>query len=262
MIKTFLRSLVPEAWQVPVKYRINAWRGQLEPELEILEYVVQRGDRAIDIGGNRGIYTLALWREGATVEVFEPNPVCANVVSAWAAGKPAVTVHRVGLSDRAGTASLHIPVDEAGHEHDASASLGDHHIGRTREEVVTIEALDSFGFEDVAFVKIDVEGHEYNALRGAAQTLQSQLPAILVEIEQRHNARPITEVFDLVLGWGYEGYFLRGGKLVPIDRFDVERDQAMEHFDDDSSAYINNFLFLGKTKIALGRYAKLLKARS
>ena len=40
MMKAFMRSLVPEAWQVPVKYRINAWRGQLEPELEILEYVV------------------------------------------------------------------------------------------------------------------------------------------------------------------------------------------------------------------------------
>ena len=95
MMKNFLRSLVPSSLQVPVKYMINKWRSQLEAELKLLPFLVKRGETVIDIGGNRGQYTYALWQLGSKVQVFEPNPVCSRVLMAWASSKNSVSVHQV-----------------------------------------------------------------------------------------------------------------------------------------------------------------------
>ena len=168
-MKYLLRSLVPASLQVPVKYIINKWRNQLEAELQLLPFLVQRGDTVLDIGGNRGQYTYELWKLGSKVQVFEPNPKCSKILTAWASNKKSVTVHPIGLSDYSGEAVLHIPVDEFGNEHDASASLGDKSVKTTRDQIISLSSLDSFTFEKVAFVKIDVEGHEYNVLKGGAK---------------------------------------------------------------------------------------------
>ena len=52
---------------------------------------------------------------------------------------------------------------------------------------VELRTLDSYGFEDVAFIKIDVEGHEEAVLAGAGDTLVRAKPVLLIEIEERHN---------------------------------------------------------------------------
>ena len=42
--------------------------------------------------------------------------------------------------------------------------------------------MDSFGFEDVTLVKIDVEHHEDAVLAGSTQTILANRPIILIEI--------------------------------------------------------------------------------
>ena len=176
--------------------------------MKFLTLLVRQDDVAIDIGGNRGVYAYQLWRLGASVEVFEPNPICFSVLESWAVGKPGVHLHSVALSSRAGSANLHIPIDGAGVEHDASASIEQTGFAQTRDQLVSLQTLDSYRFENVALIKIDVEGHEYAVLDGASATLTSSRPALLVEIEQRHSGRPISEVFDKVQSYGYQGFFL------------------------------------------------------
>lgn len=260
MLKQFLRDLTPAKLQVPVKYVINDWRGQLEKELQLLRWLVKPGGRAIDVGGNRGVYAYALWRLAAMVEVFEPNPICAEVLAAWAAGKASVALHTVALSDTAGAAELHIPIDVAGVEHDASASLEHADFASVRNETVVLRTLDSFAFENVAFVKIDVEGHEFNVLRGAENLLRAQRPSVLVEIEQRHCQWPIDEVFGLLTGWGFRGFFLDAGRLRPLAAFDLARDQRPEDFAYPHGRYINNFLFLHQDRLQHGDYVGLMRA--
>lgn len=260
MLKQWLRDLVPAKLQVPVKYVINDWRGQLEKELQLLRWLVSPDGRAIDVGGNRGVYAYALWRLGARVEVFEPNSECAKVLAAWAAGKPSVALHTVALSDTAGTGELYIPVDVSGVEHDASASLEHSNFASLRNESVALHTLDSFAFENVAFVKIDVEGHELNVLRGAENLLRTQRPSVLVEIEQRHCRWPIDKVFGLLTGWGFQGFFLDAGRLQPLTSFDLERDQQLEDLANQRGRYINNFLFLHQDRLQQGDYAELKRA--
>jgi FkbM family methyltransferase len=258
--KSVMRDALPQSLQVPLKYHLNRWFGELEPEMALLPHLVSPGDRAVDIGGNRGAYAFRLSQLGARVEVFEPNPACNKVLRAWAAGHPAVTVPPFGLSDHTGTIVLRIPIDASGVEHDASASVEPHAFVHAREQVIELRRLDSFGFEGVTFIKIDVEGHEYNVLCGATSLLAKARPAVLVEIEQRHLQRPIGDVFSLLVNAGYRGWFLDGAILKSIDAFDVHRDQAASAFGVQGQRYINNFLFLAQDRVAETRYGRLLEA--
>lgn len=49
-------------------------------------------------------------------------------------------------------------------------------------ENVQVRALDNFGAERVAFVKIDVQGAEIDVLQGSAQLIRAQQPAMLLEV--------------------------------------------------------------------------------
>lgn len=256
-IKSVARNALPQRWQVPIKYWYSKARGDLEPEMELLEFLISQGDHVVDIGGNRGIYAYRFRRLGARLDVFEPNPDCAGVLRGWAAGDPQVTVHQVALSARAGTAQLHVPVDDHGIEHDASASIEASHAGNTRDLDVELKSLDSFGFTQPALVKIDVEGHESSVIAGASETLQRAHPVLIVEIEQRHNERPIADIFAEIEALGYAGYFLIEGKLRSLATFDPAKHQPLEAFGAAPSDYHNNFIFLGLEQLRGGRHRAL-----
>lgn len=258
-LKKLLRSIVPMKYQTVLKYYYNKVNSTLEQELEILEHLVRKDDLVIDIGGNRGVYAYKLWKLGTRVEVFEPNPICYRLLEAWACGKPSVNIHTVALSNHAGTANLHIPIDESGVEHDASASIENSDFEHSRDQPVSLQTLDRYEFKNVSFIKIDVEGHEYDVIEGAASLLASFKPALLVEIEQRHNGRLIDEVFGKILGFGYQGFFMRKDKLTLLKNFDHSLHQSMESFGGSKKDYINNFLFLHEGRLADGEYAALVK---
>ena len=153
-LKTVIRDLLPERYQVPLKYLYGWLRGGLEEEMRFLPVLVGQGDRVIDIGGNRGVYAYRLWRLGAKVEVFEPNPTCFAVQQSWATGKPSVHLYSVALSSYSGSANLHIPVDEAGVEHDASASIEQSGFVQARDQLVSLATLDSYRFENVGLTRL------------------------------------------------------------------------------------------------------------
>ena len=249
-LKTLARDLLPKRYQVPAKYWYGCLRGGLEEEMKFLRLLVRQHDRVIDVGGNRGVYAYQLGRLGARVEVFEPNPTCFSVLVAWAAGKPGVHLHSVALSSHAGSANLHIPIDGFGIEHDASTSIEHTGFTQSRDQLVPLQTLDSYQFEGASLIKIDVEGHEYSVIEGAAATIAASRPALLVEIEQRHSSRPIGEAFEKIQGFGYEGFFVKRGRITALNKFNAATHQSMADFDAGKGRYINNFLFLHRDRIA------------
>jgi hypothetical protein len=63
-------------------------------------------------------------------------------------------------------------------------------------------------------------------LRGAEATLRRSMPALLVEIEQRHLPEgAVDETFAYLAAIGYEGYALFPTALRPLAAFDLERHQ-------------------------------------
>ncbi len=260
-VKSFIRDLIPTQYQVPLKYYYNQVSSDLEPEMILLQHLVKNNDLVIDVGGNRGIYAYKLWKLGCKVEVFEPNPICLSVLQAWAVNKRGVNIHSVGLSNSVGSANLHIPIDDNGVEHDASASMESTEFECSRDQLVPIQTLDNYHFEDVRFIKIDVEGHEYNVIQGAAKLLQSSRPVLLIEIEQRHHGRPIDEVFESILDFGYQGFFMGMDGLTVLAKFDLSQCQSLENFGSSKEKYINNFLFLDRNRLEDGEYDELFSGK-
>ena len=76
----------------------------------------------------------------------------------------------------------------------------------------------------VTFIKLDVEGHELPALRGAEQTIRRDRPVLLVELEAR--IQPVAPVLDLLGGWGYRPYVLPDRSWRPLEGFDLAAHQS------------------------------------
>jgi len=217
--------------------------------------IVRPGDLVVDVGANTGIYAYQLARlvgpRGA-VHAIEPDPASVARLEALRRAQPNITVHAVAASDRSGTGTLHVPLF-GGKRLGALASVSLPQGRAPDYETVSIrlapidQILPASGA--VAFIKVDVEGHETSVLRGAQATLRRSLPPLLIEIEQRHQQADIRRTFDDLTALGYKGYAAHARGLRPLDEFDLDRDQ-LAHITGDfvpgamPPEYVHDFLFV------------------
>lgn len=50
---------------------------------------------------------------------------------------------------------------------------------------VKVKVLDNFNFEDVDFIKVDVEGYEFNVIKGGKETIKRNRPVVQLEIVEK-----------------------------------------------------------------------------
>lgn len=144
-------------------------------ELEFLLRQVRPGDVVVDVGANVGLYTVFLAHAvgpSGHVYAFEPEPrnfdlLCQNVALNRLSQ---VTTVNQAVSDRTGKAVLHLSKT-----HGALHRMHPSRLCRQTLEVDCVR-LDDF-FNDprqrVNLVKLDIEGHEYHALRGMQRVLSA-----------------------------------------------------------------------------------------
>ncbi|MDG4834058.1 FkbM family methyltransferase [Solwaraspora sp. WMMD1047] len=189
---------------------IRAVYPRVEPELARLASFAPAGGTAVDVGAWYGPWTARLRRIADRVVAVEPNAQLADCVQA---AFPDVRVVRAVVSDHTGQAELHLP---AGGPAVGTSSI---EYGDGPSITVPRTTIDALGLTDVRFVKLDVEGHELPALRGAAETIQRDSPTLLVEVEER--IQPVEPIVDLLRGWGYRGFVLPDRDWLPLDGFDL-----------------------------------------
>jgi FkbM family methyltransferase len=146
--------------------------------------------RFIDVGANIGLYSVAFSDAFASTLAVEANPQTFLILQANLAlrGKGKVTPVCVGASSTAGSTHIHIPLDG----NLGQASLESDLVASTKSLPISVKPLDQIVCENpgpnVALLKIDVEGHEEEVLRGAAETLKSDKPLVLFEALQSKDA--------------------------------------------------------------------------
>lgn len=181
-----------------VPYEAMIWLGWEErDELAMLGGLLRRGDTFVDCGANIGLWSLAaapLVGELGRVIAFEPNPAAERRLAEHASQSAVIDVRAQAVSDAPGRLGI-----EAGEHHNlARVSSG----GGLEVQAVT---LDEAVEPPVHGIKIDVEGHELQALHGAARILSSK-PWVVVEFNTQHTtARRLREwpVHALLTEMGY-----------------------------------------------------------
>lgn len=249
-----IEPVLPRSVVTPAHCLSRRLTGRLEAEYQMIMAMTAHGRTVVDAGANIGVYTYGFLSRGANVVAFEPLPSCAGLIRSFYRGgfprghsRGRLTVHEVALGDQQTRASLHVP-EKNGKPDAESASLVPGVSESQFDIEVTVRPLDSFGLTDVQIIKMDVEGHEVAALAGAAATISSSRPAVLIEIEQRHHSEPLIQIFakvQRVVGPEYRMFFLGpSGDLRPLAEFDVYRHQLSLADNPLNPDYVRNFFIL------------------
>lgn len=151
-------------------YGGNSIDAEVKAALKLLR---RKPALVIDVGGNVGGYTLELLRKapGAEVHVFEPSPVNLRKLRATFEHVPNVVVDEHALSSQEGSAVLYSDAPGSGL---ASLTRRDvSHVGLTFDAQEAIQTMrfetywrGRLGCRPIDIVKLDVEGHEVDALLG------------------------------------------------------------------------------------------------
>ena len=178
----------------------------------------------VDVGANQGqsIESISLYLPLARIVSFEANPNLARKLQARYARTDRIEVLTRGLGDSRGTFPLYVP-SYRGFEYDGLASLdemaaaswiNDRTVFGFDPAKLTIAELEceisTLDDEKLApwFIKVDVQGYEYNVLLGGMKTLREYEPALLIE-SYRGDPRTVR----LADGLKYEEYNFDNGRL-------------------------------------------------
>ncbi len=214
-----LASRLPETWVAQV---VSLTYRRAEPELGRLGELCGTGGVMIDVGAWYGPWSLRLARRADRLIAIEPtarHEVLRKILPGNA------DVIHAAASDKSGTGELWTVGHGTGTEGMSSMRRREIH-GRSLP--VALIRLDDLDASDVRFIKIDVEGHELNVLRGAEETVRRDRPTLLIEVEER--IQPVEPLIGLLTGWGYAGWVLFRGTWRSLHDFDlVGRQQATVH---------------------------------
>jgi FkbM family methyltransferase len=171
----------------------------------------------LDIGANLGSFCLPLAKKVPKhkYHAYEPQRIvyyqlCGNV---FINGLDNVYTYEAGLSSEAKDIELVVP-DYATETNIGAFSI-DEEVRKNEYECKTegakekmiVMALDDVGFENIRLIKIDVEGHELEVIKGGIETIKANnYPPIIFEAwtwkpwyQEKRKA-----LFEYLQGHGYE----------------------------------------------------------
>lgn len=239
-----------------IKYLYRAWRYRYKVDPAEIRYIranLSRGDTVIDIGAHKGAYSYwmqrAVGKEGKVI-AFEPQGKLYDYLSHTfrMMGYDYVRLEHKGLSSQPGIADFYIPETASGSSPGARINSIKEPDRQVRTESIAITTLDEYAQQhhlQPAFIKMDVEGHEWDVIKGGKNILNTYHPTILMECENRHlSGRAVSDVIQLMEDLGYEGRFFLNGKLIPVAQFDasIHQKQVDGSFW-EAPGYVNNFVF-------------------
>ena len=197
-------------------------------ERGLLRKIAFQGAVVADVGANIGIYSQFLSRcvrPTGLVHSFEPSPDNFKRLSAATHDLSNVRLTQAAVGERSGECKLYVS-DKLNVDHRAYKADGD-----SRRAVPTdMVALDDYfkPGQRVDLIKMDIQGYELHALRGAQRVLQENRDInLLVEfwpagLEQAGVGWG--ELVELLQGLNMNLTLVRTHGLVPFDARDIRND--------------------------------------
>ena len=207
--------------------------GRYEPnEFLWLSRVLKPGSTFVDVGANLGIYTLfAAHRVSASGRVISIEPSTREMEALRGNVElnsiKNVSLVNVAVSDHDGGVELLIAsARHAGHNTVGAFGYDTQLEKREKVRVARLDdILESASVKRVDVIKMDIEGAELAALRGATATLERSRPTLVLELSDRAlipQQASSAEVLAFLKSHGYETYAVDGttGRPVPLQRRD------------------------------------------
>jgi FkbM family methyltransferase len=197
-------------------------------ERQLLKKILFQGAVTVDVGANIGIYSEFLSRRvGPTglVHSFEPSPDNFRLLSNATRRLSNVRLTQAVVGERSGQCKLYIS-DKLNVDHRAYRADGD----SRRAIPIQMVALDDYfkSGQRVDLVKIDIQGYELHALRGAQRVLQENPDiSLLLELWPAGLAQAGVGwegLVGMLEGLNMDLTLVRSGGLVPFDASKIRTD--------------------------------------
>lgn len=203
--------------KLPTRY-INYFPADYETEnFNFLRKQVGRGDVVLDIGAHIGLFATAaasLTGNTGKVYAFEPAAETQKLLKETIAiNKLENTIepHAEAMGAKSGKTTFFVSAIKG----DNSNSLVSYKDDRELHAMeVDLCSIDDFvrdkKISRLAFIKIDVEGAEFDALTGAVNTLKNLRPACIVAIHPEPilaKGDSLENIYDLITSCGYTIYY-------------------------------------------------------
>lgn len=211
----------------------------LEPEIKFL-YKNFIFNTSIDVGSNSGHVTNILSKICKNVYSFEPIDYLYKAQKKIFKNKN-VRVFNHALGDKNYKRVFFISKNN-----DPESSFLVKKKDSKKKIIKIIKGDTAFKYNQIDFIKIDVEGFELNVVKGLKNSIKKYKPLLLIEIEKRHNPN-FKKIFDLLNKKNYQIYFLnkKKNKLTPVSYSSIKKfintNQNLKFLGSDK--YINNFFF-------------------
>lgn len=182
---------------------LSRWGFYEREESNRLLQLVQPANIVVDVGANIGYYSLLLASivgSKGFVYAFEPHPenyaiLLLNIAQNNYEGR--IVANNAACSSIAGWMYLHLsPISSGMHTLQESMLERDTYRTTSQLEVRTVLLDESLLNLQIDFMKIDVEGHELEVLKGAEQLLILSRPVLMVEYHASPKVIPFLESYD------------------------------------------------------------------
>lgn len=197
--------------------------GAYEPHMvAFLREHVREGMTVVDIGANVGIFSMLAASQGAKVFAFEPNTEnCRLILMSAAENGFDVKLFPLALSDEAGALFFTPHIGSNGGLLPSRVET----LSNPNCIVVPAMRLDDLIDEPVHFIKADVEGAEYLALKGGERIIREHRPVITIELSmemiRRVSGIDGIEFLHWLLSFGYGATLIgRNGQISEIADID------------------------------------------
>jgi FkbM family methyltransferase len=221
--KKLNKNIVKGIQKVRYARSINRISDNSITEFEIVKQLVKSGDTVVDVGANMGIYTKLLsGLVGVNGKVYsiEPIPYTFDILTYIVTKLKLnqVTLYNYAISNFDGFLNMEIPRGENGLENYYTAKIIDSSWESKYQTVIvqtrTLEGVLS-NEDKISFIKLDVEGHEYECLLGGANIIDKYKPSLFIEIwgdpDESNSAAHRTMKF--LEDYGYRPFIYDDNKL-------------------------------------------------
>lgn len=179
---------------------------ELEELTSVMGWLSEKGlvrGNALDIGSNIGNHALFFSRYYQRVYGFEPNRKTFQLLKYNASLVNNVECFNIGLSSHDGKAVLAIDPANVGASRVASAPASGDTNERQEIELMKLDSLSHIIANPIGLIKIDVEGHELEVLKGGKETIDKYKPLILFEQHPGDFTGGKSEVVEYLKSVGY-----------------------------------------------------------